>query len=274
MQVPHKNESMPPRKRSSEETSIAHNINKTQASDIFAAVFSQKPNVCKNRIAILQSISRSDTGEMKFAELLRNVQSSRRAMDYNSQRLTYDIQILKESALIDQTSEGNYSVTKYGNYVLDVYTRIEHELSDNKTREKPGFVGGVTGAIIAKEFNHQLFGEELCKLPIFKRTPSVEENKIRLEYKDEDKDFESEIEIGDDGSFAAQVTIYEDIPNIEESFMEDLAKTTKWHKMAEGFAHVMLYYIERIARRLWKTAEVRVALGPDSYPLNIYTGAE
>jgi len=244
---------------------------KTHPSDMFAAVFSQKSNVSTIRLATLRLLSASETGEMKFGELLRNIQSSRERT-YSSQKLTYDLQVLKESGLVDQTSQGSYSVTKYGSYILDLYTGIERELSGNAMREKPGFVGVVTGTIIASEFDHQLFGEELCKIPVFKRTLSVEENKIRLEYKDEDKDFDSEVEISDDGSFASQVIIYEDIPNIEESFMEDLAKTAKTHRMAEAFAHVMLYYIERTARRLWRTAEVRVALGPDSYPLNIYIG--
>jgi predicted transcriptional regulator len=272
--------SMPLRKNHSKRVRVKRVINKTQAWDIFAAVFSQKPNVCKNRLGILKLISRSDIGEMKFTELLRNVQSLQGMQslqgnpDYNSQRLTYDLQVLKENSLIDQTSEGTYSLTKYGNYILDVYKRIEHELSENETKEKPGFVGGVTGTIIAEEFNHQLLADELCKLSMLKRAPNIEEKKIRIEFKDEDDDFESEIEISSDGGFAAQVIIYEVITGVEESFMEDLAKTAKWHEMAEGFAHVMLYYIDRTARRLWKTAEVKVVLGPDSYPLNIYTGAE
>ncbi|HML01846.1 MAG TPA: hypothetical protein VK487_00565 [Candidatus Bathyarchaeia archaeon] len=271
---------MSPRKNHSKRVHVKPIISRTQAWDIFAAVFSQKPNVCKNRLGILKLISRSDIGEMKFADLLRNIQSLQGMQplqgnpDYNSQRLTYDLQVLKENSLIDQTSEGTYSITKYGNYVLDVYKRIEHDLSENETKEKPGFVGGVTGTIIAEEFNHQLLADELCKLHIFKRAPSIEGKKIRLEFKDEDDDFESEIELSHDGGFTAQVIIYQVITGVEESFMEDLAKTAKWHEMAEGFAHLILYYIDRTARRLWKTAEVKVILGPDSYPLNIYTGAE
>jgi len=219
----------------------------------------------------LKAINESSAGEMKFAEILRSVQSSRKMMYYNSQRLTYDVQVLKENALIDQTSEGNYTVTKYGSYVLDVYKRIEHELGENEIKERPGFVGGVTGTVLVTSFSHNLLADELCKLPFLKKTPSVEESKTRLEFRDFDENFGSEIEIGDDGSFAAQVMIYENIPNIEGSFMEDLAKTAKWHKMAQGFANVILYYIERTAKKLWKDAEVKVALGPDSYPLNIYT---
>lgn len=245
---------------------------KRQAFDIFAAVFSQKPNVCENRLTILESIRNADTGEMKFTELLRNVQSFSEGANYNSQRLNYDLQVLKERTLIDQTSEGNYTITKYGSYVLDVYKRIEHELSENETREKPGFVGGVTGTISTDEFDHRRLGDELCKLPFFERTPSFEENKTRLEFKDVDEDFASEIEISDDGSFAAQVIIYENIPGIQESFIEDLEKTTKWHKMAEGFVRVVYYYIDRSASRLWKNARVKIALGPDSYPINMYRG--
>jgi len=239
------------------------------ASNIFAAVFSQKSSVCQNRLMILKSIAKKETGEMKFAELLRSVQSSGRY--YNSQRLTYDLQVLKQNALIEQTADGNYTITKFGNYVLDVYRRIERELNENETREKPGFVGGVTGTINADNFDHRLLGEELCKLPFFKRTPNVEENKIRLELKDMDEDFESEIEISSDGSFAAQVIIYEYVPDVQESFIEDLEKTAKWHKMAEGFAHVIYYYINRSVKKLWKNAKVKIALGPDSYPINIYT---
>ncbi|MEM3697609.1 MAG: hypothetical protein QXQ94_08955 [Candidatus Bathyarchaeia archaeon] len=253
-----------------DKSKIENTNKRIRASDIFSAVFSQKPAVCQNRLAILKSLSKSSVGETRFAELLRDVQSSRRLMDYNSQRLTYDLQVLKDNALIDQTAEGNYIITKYGSYVLDVFSRIEKELSENKIREKPGFVGGVTGVINADGFDHELLANELCRLPFFKKTPSVEENKIELEFKDDNENFESDIEISKDGDFAAQVTIYESILDIENSFMEDLVKTTKWHKMAQAFAYIVLYYIERVTRRIWKNAEVRVALGPDSYPLNIY----
>jgi DNA-binding transcriptional ArsR family regulator len=258
------------RRKPSDKTRSDNLSRRIGASDIFSAVFSQKPVVCQNRLAILKSLNKSSAGETRFAELLRDVQSSRRLMDYSSQRLTYDLQVLKDNALIDQTVEGNYTITKYGSYVLDVYSRIEKELSENKIREKPGFVGGVTGIISAEGFDHELLANELCRLPFFKKTPSVEENKIGLEFRDDDENFESDIEISKEGDFAVQVTIYESILNIENSFMEDLMKTTKWHKIAQGFAYIILYYIERVSKKLWKNAEVKVLLGPDSYPLNIY----
>lgn len=244
---------------------------RNHASDIFAAVFSQKASVCENRVVILKAINEADTGELKFAELLRGVQSSG-SPDYNSQRLTYDLQILKKNMLIDQTSEGKYTITKYGSYVLEVYSRIEHELSENELREKPGFVGGVTGVVASDEFDYQLLANELEKVSVFRRTPSIDENKARFEIRDMDADFVSEIEISEDGGFAAQVIIYESLSDIQESFIEDLEKTAEWHRMAEGFANVVYYYIRRSVSKLWKKANVMTVLGPDSYPINIYTG--
>ena len=242
---------------------------KIQAREMFAAVFSQKLEVSAKRLAILRAISRSAEGKMKFKDVLSEVRSIEGSEDYSSQKLTYDLNVLRRNLLLDQTPEGCYTVTENGVYLLDVYEGIEYKLGEIKTREKPGFVGMTTGTITADNFDCGQLGLELCKLPFFQKAPCFEKDRFRLQWADNDDDFRSEIEINHDGSFAVQVIIYRDPFWVKGEFMEDL-KENKWYEMARGIVISIVYYIDRITSKMWKKSELLVPLPPDSYPLNIY----
>lgn len=247
---------------------------KIDAFDIFAAVFSQKRAVSDIRLLILKTIYKSKEGTLKFSDILKAVQSYK-DRNYSSQRLTYDLNVLKENALVDQTSDGSYSITDYGCYILDVYDKMRRELEDIGTNDKPGFVGGANGFIVTRNFDYRILGQELWELPFFRKVPSREQNKINLEWNDSDDNFESDIEISSDGSFTVHVVIYVNaLPSIKGAFKEDLEKTAKWHNMAKGMVQAILYYIERTARRLWNDCRVDIIFGPDSYPINLYAGVK
>ena len=255
---------------SENEPHISPEVNKVQVRAMFAAVFSQKAEVSAKRLAILRAINRSSEGKMRFKEILSEVQSMEDCEDYSSQKLTYDLGVLRQSLLLDQTTEGYYLITESGYYLLDVYEGIEYKLGETRTREKPGFVGIASGTITADNFDCSKLGLELSKLPFFKKAPCFEKNTFRLRWADNDDDFKSEIEINHDGSFAVQVIIYRDSAGVKGEFMEDLEKNEKWYEIARGLVLAIVYYIDRTASKIWRNLELSVPLPPDSYPLNIY----
>jgi hypothetical protein len=243
-----------------------------EAIRILSAVFSQNQKVAAIRLSILKFINFSNKGRSTFTEILRNIQSTTDKF-YNSQRLSYDLRVLKKHSLVDQTASGNYTITAYGYYILDVYRKIAGGMADTHSKEKPGFVGGASGFISAENFDLQRFGEALSQLQFFKRIPSDDETKMYIAWRDDD-DFSSEVEINRDGRFTVQVILYVDLPKVQGAFKEDLESTSKWHEFARSLAQAIIYYIQKTASKLWAKAEVITTLGPDSYPINLYAGGK
>ena len=93
---------------------------RNRAISILSSVFSQNQKVASIRLAILRFINTANNGRMRFTEILRSVQSTTDEF-YNSQRLAYDLRVLRTNSLVDQTATGDYTITTYGYYVLDVY---------------------------------------------------------------------------------------------------------------------------------------------------------
>jgi len=248
--------------------------NEIRTTKIFAAVFSKKASVSLKRLAILRSINNYSNGKMTFREILKAVQSVEGFEDYSSQKLAYDLRILKANKLIDQMLEGTYTITVYGYYLLDVFDGIAHRFGVTRVREKPGIAGEVTGNIVVKEFDYVLLGEELSENPIFRKKLSFEGNKYCLEWKDKSEDFRSEIEISPDGSFAIRILLY-GVPFVRKGdFIEDMSKNEEWYNMAKGMVYTIVYYIQRTVNKLWKDANVVIPLKPDAYPLNIFGEGE
>lgn len=248
---------------------------KERVHEMFAAVFSHKPDVSRKRLAILKAINKSAIQRMKFKEILTNVQSlEENSSAYSSQRLTYDLQVLRENALVNRTSEGEYVVTDFGSYLLDVYKGFEYRFSEIHTHHRPSFVGGANGSITAESFDYEKLGLELLKLPFFGRKSIFEKDKLCLEWMDDNEDFKSEIEIRHDGSFSVELIVCVNLSEIRGSFVDDLEsdETEKWYKIARGLVRTIVFYIERTAHQLWKDSKVVVPLEADSYPLNIYAG--
>jgi len=241
---------------------------------MLSVVFSHKPDVSRKRLAILKAIDKSSRGKMKFQEILDNVRSmEENGTDYSSQKLTYDLQVLRESVLISRNSEGDYMVTSFGSFLLQVSASFESEFSEIHADKKPSFVGGASGTIMAANFDYEKLGHELTKLPFFGRKFTFEKDKFCLKWADDDDNFKSEIEICRDGSFSVEVLMGVNLPDIKGSFVDDLEgdETKKWYRTARGLVQTIVYYIERTARKQWHDSKVLVPLEADSYPLNIYS---
>lgn len=250
---------------------------KGRVHEMFAAIFSHKPDVSKKRLAILKAIDKSTVKRMKFKKILDNVQSLvESSSDYSSQRLTYDLQVLRENSLINRTSEGEYVVTDYGSYLLEVYKGFKYKFSEIDTHQKPSFVGVASGSITAENFDFEKLGLELLKLPFFGRKSIFERDKLCLEWVDDDDDLRSEIQICRDGSFSVEVVLCVTLSEVRGSFVDDLEsnEAKHWFKVARGLVQTITFYIERTAHQQWKDCRVVVPLEADSYPFNIYAGVK
>ena len=245
---------------------------RSAAIHIMSAVFSQNQKVATIRLAILRFVNSSDKGRLSFTEILKNVQSTTDEF-YNSQRLAYDLRVLKENLLIDQTASGEYTITAYGYFVLDVYGKVAGELHSAQTEERPGFVGVASGFISKEGFDISKVEEALSQLHFFKKIPSYDGARICVAWKDDDN-LASEIEIMRDGRFTVQIILFVDLPKTQGAFKEDLENTSKWHENAKSLAQTILYYLQKTVSKLWDDAEIVVVVGPDSYPINLYAGSK
>ena len=240
---------------------------KKQVYKIFSAVFSQKPSVSKKRVAILQALSKCTEGKMKFRDIFREIQSEIEGIDYNSQKLTYDLRVLRENGLVNQTWDGEYTITDNGCSLLAMYQEIEREVSEPEKRGKTGFVGEVNGRIKAEKFDPTLLGEELARLAFFRKKFLASKEKFCLELKDNNDNFRSEIEIRKSGHFSVRVILYPDNPGDTKSFLEDFDQSEEWFETARGITQTVVYYVKRAVRKIWRNSEVDVSLKPDSYPI-------
>lgn len=243
------------------------------ASGIFAAVFSKKPGVSTKRLAILRSINKCSSGKMKFREILKEVQSLEDFQDLISQKLAYDLRILKRNKLIDKTPNGEYTITTYGYYLLDVYDGIAHRLDETLAKEKPDIAGEASGLIVVDAFDHKRLADELSLLPFFRKRLSFKGNKVSLEWKDNSDDFKSEIEISPDGSFAVRVLLYKDSSEAKVELMEGAGNDDEWCEMARGIVQAIVYYIKKCTHKIWKDSKIVIPLKPDAYPLNAFQGS-
>jgi hypothetical protein len=240
---------------------------------ILSAVFSKNRKVAANRIAILRFVNSSEKGRLAFTDILKNVQSTTDEF-YNSQRLAYDLRILKENLLVDQMASADYTITSYGYFVLDVFGKIAAELHSPQTEERPGFVGRASGFISKDHFDQSdlaRFEEALSQLHFFKRIPSYDEARVCVAWRD-DANLTSEIEIMSDGRFTIEIILFVNLPKPQGAFREDLENTSIWHENAKGLVQTILYYLQKTVSKLWENAQVVVTIGPDSYPINVYTG--
>jgi len=238
-----------------------------RACKIFAAIFSQKPSVALKRLIILDSLNKTVNGRLKFKDILVEVKSISNDEDYNSQRLTYDLRVLKESNLVESSESGDYIITDYGRLLLDVFNEIKSKISDASIFKGPCVVGVTSGSIETDDFDHKLLVQELDRLPCFKRKISLEKDKSCLVWQSQEY-FKSEIEIASDGSFVVHVAIDIDDHEItEETFWENGEKNEKIYEIARGIVLTTVFFIEKTARKLWRKSRIIVPIKPDSYPV-------
>jgi len=240
---------------------------KEQTYKIFSAVFSQKPTVSAKRIAILRAINKCAQGKMKFRNILREIQSEMKDLDYTSEKLTYDLRVLRRHALINQSWDGEYTITGNGNSLLAMYQEMMHRISEPIRRGKTGFVGEVNGQIKAPNFDHTSLGEDLARLPLFRKKFIGSKEKFCLELRDDHDDFTSDIEIREGGYFSIRVALFRDDQDYTQDFLGDFEKSEEWYETARGITQTIVYYIKRTARKLWKDVKFDVPLKPDSYPI-------
>lgn len=238
----------------------------TQVYKVFSAVFSQKPNVSANRVAILESISKSAKGKMKFRDILKDIQAEMQDIDYTSERLTYDLRVLRRHDLINKTWDGEYTITENGTSILAMYREMIKRVSAPKRRGKTGFVGEVNGQIKAKDFDFNHLGEELTRLSFFRKRFIASKERFCLEWKDDDDDFTSEIEIREKGHFSIRVVLYRGDVHFNH-FLSDFDESEEWYETARSISQTIVYYIKRTVRKFWKDAEIDVPWKPDSYPI-------
>lgn len=238
-----------------------------QVHKIFSAVFSQKPSVSKKRVAILQALSMCTEGKMKFRDIFREIQSKIGGIEYSSQNLTYDLHVLKQNGLINQTWDGEYTITENGCSLLAMYQEIERKVSEPGKRERTGFVGEVNGRIRAERFDPVILGEELVRLAFFRKKFLPSKEKFCLELKDNDDNFRSEIEIRKSGHFSVRIVLFHHNPRDANGFLDDFDKSEEWYETARGITQTVVYHIKRAVTKIWQDSEVVVPLKPDSYPI-------
>lgn len=239
-----------------------------QTYKIFSAVFSQKPAVSVKRIGIMRAINKSAEGKMKFRDILKEIQSEMRNIEYNSQKLTYDLRVLRENGLISQAWDGEYTITGNGSSLLAMYQEMVHRVEGPERRGKTGFVGEVNGQIRAKGFDLNLLGEELARLTLFRKKFTLGKEKFCLEIEDGDDNFTSYIDIRKSGHFSVRVVLYRDHSQDEmPDFLSDFEKSDEWYETARGMTQTVVYYIKRAVRKIWLDSQVDVPLQPDSYPI-------
>lgn len=237
-----------------------------QVYKAFSAVFSQKSNVSAKRIAILKSINKCAKGKMKFRDILKDIQAEMQDIDYTSEKLTYDLRVLRRYDIINKTWDGEYTITENGAGILAMYQEMVKRISAPKRREKTGFVGEVNGRIKAKDFSFNYLGEELVRLPFFRKRFITSKERFCLEWNDDEDGFTSEIEIREKGHFSIRVVLYRDDVHFDH-FLSDFDGSEEWYETARSMTQTIAFYIKRTVRKLWKDAEINVSWKPDSYPI-------
>lgn len=242
---------------------------KKQVYKVFSAVFSQKPTVSAKRIAILRTINKCTKGKMKFRDILKEIRAEMKDIDYISERLTYDLRVLRRHDLINKTWDGEYTITENGCSLLAMYQEMARRISEPRRDGKTGFVGEVNGQIKAPEarFDFNSLGEELARLPLFRKKFIASKEKCRLELKDDDDNFTSDIEIQETGHFSIRVALFRDAHHYNREFLDDFERSEEWYETARAITQTIAYYIKRTVRKLWKDSEIDMPLKPDSYPI-------
>jgi predicted transcriptional regulator len=238
-----------------------------QVYQICSAVFSQKPSVSAKRIAILQAINMCSEGKMKFRDILREIQSKFRGVDYTSEKLTYDLRVLRKHGLINQASDGKYTITQNGCSLIDMYQEIVHRISEPRRHRRTGFAGEVNGHIKVVDFDLVSMEEKLARLPFFRKKFIASKDRVCLELKDDDDNFASDIQIQEGGHFSIRVVLFRDDQDRTQDFLGDFEKSEEWYETARAITQTIAYYIRRVAKTLWKDAEIDLPLKPDSYPV-------
>jgi DNA-binding transcriptional ArsR family regulator len=235
--------------------------------NVFSAVFSQKPYVSKIRVAILKALDKSSEGKMRFRDVLKEVQSIMKDVDYSSQKLSYDLRVLRENKIVNQTWDGEYTLTPYGHYLIMMYKELVHKIGKPLKDQRIGFVGEVNGRIIIDKFDPQILGEELARYAIFRRKFLATKDRYCLELNDHDDEaLISEIEIFEGGYFHIKVILYPADQNLQEDIIKSFEYGEEWYETAKGIVQTILYYIKKTARKLWTTAQIE-SMPPDSYPI-------
>lgn len=235
---------------------------------IFSAVFSQKPEVFAKRLALLKAITNSLEGKMKFRNIRNEIQSITGDHEYNSQKLSYDLKVMRTNKLIDKAWDGEYTITDKGTILLSVYQEIERRVDLPEKHGKTGIVGEVSGQIRKKgsgSFDAKLLGDELSRLPYFRRKFTPSKEKSCLAIKDDDDNLQSDIEVFTSGHFKVRVVLYRESSG--EDFLTDFDKSDEWYQTAKGIAQTVVYYIKRTTKKIWPGSEIEVPLEPDAYPI-------
>lgn len=244
------------------------NYTEENVCKVFSAVFSQKPSVSIKRVAILEALSKSSEGKMKFRDILKEVQSMAKDVDYSSQRLSYDLRVLRQSKLVNQTWDGEYTLTPYGHSLIMMYKEIAHKVGKPLKDKRTGFVGEVSGRIVKiDKFNPQMLGEELARYALFRRKFLAAKDRYCLELNDrDDEDLISEIEIRESGHFYVKVILYPTDQTHEGDILKSFEYGEEWYETAKGIVQTVLYYIKKATRKLWPNSLVE-STQADSYPI-------
>lgn len=241
---------------------MLHNRN-TAVFRVLSAVFSQKINVAIKRIAILKVLNKHEEDGMKFRDILKDVRSEVGDIDYNSQKLTYDLRVLRKNGLVAQTWEGNYTITRYGHYLLLIYNEIAN-IFDEQREGKMGFMGEAKGQIKVDGFDPALLAEELTRLPIFRKKILASKRGLSIELNDET--LKSDIEIQKSGHFSIKVLLYPSGFVDPEDFMTEFEVSEEWFEISKSITQTIFYYIKRAAKKLWPNSQLEVTV-LDAYPI-------
>jgi len=235
--------------------------------DMFSAVFSQKAEVSAIRTAIIQAINKCTRGKMKFRDILREVQSEVNDTNYTSEKLTYDLSVLKKNGLINKMEDGEYTITENGYNLLTMYQEMKNRNCAQEKMPKTGFKSEVVkGKIKAKGFDFNVIGDELVRLQLFRKKVIAGKDRVCLELRDDDADFDSAIEIRENGDFNVSVILYRSDKDGKNGFLSEFEQSDEWFETACAIAQMITYYIKRTAKRIWKDSKVK-APKPDAYPV-------
>jgi len=240
----------------------------SNAYKIFSAVFSQKPEVSAKRLALLKAITNSLDGKMKFRNIRSEIQSITGDHEYNSQKFSYDLKVMRRNKLIDKAWDGEYTITDKGAILLSMYQEIERHVDLPEKHGKAGVVGEVSGQIRTKgsgSFDAKLLADELSRLPYFGRRFTPSKEKFCLAIKDDDDDLRSDIELFTSGHFKVRVVLYRE--SSDKDFLTDFDKSDEWYQMAKGITQTVVYYIKRTIKKIGPGSEIEVTLEPDAYPI-------
>ncbi|MCL4519593.1 MAG: hypothetical protein M1587_10395 [Thaumarchaeota archaeon] len=234
----------------------------------FEAVFGQS---LAARVKILEILAGSAI-PMRHKDILDQIRAVGGSEVLSSQGLEYHLKEMKTAGVIDQNSAQRYSITETGHFLFTTYSQLEENIRRDSPKPKPGFVSELSASIKHGKFDCNLLAEELSLSGFFIKLPSIRDCSS-FRWKDPDRDFESEIEINQDGTMYAKVIIYQRTIQVEGSFSEDMEKTNEWYEAARALTRTIYFYVKRSAQRIWSDAEVDLTF-EDAYGINLYSEAK